>query len=812
MTMQSLEQVLTIIHRIQNSVEVIATSQKQSQQEAWKETLDVLTQLVTLVQNCGTREFIPQLQPALSDLQSDLDIIYAECQRRSAHTIKKRGLLRVSAVLPKWVVGKFVGREVAGLREKIRYTHTNFETAVRQLDKGRSQEPSIAGPSGLSQQLTKQTSSPVNIEKRVPTSSKGATYTHILSGVHWGTASSPSRAVETAEIYDEWGTDDPEDWVAILTEMRNNVQDLAGSLLGKVQLGRRDGRVVTSHASNPSGSKGVYSSGNNNLALELRRMENYLLMQITSFTPPDLCSPHDQFQAAKLTPSYPIVVSGHSWDVAVGRATDLFYSLNIPNLDMRSPEAASTLFDLSQALEDLCMHNYSYTVATWALQIRRGLYHSDKDTHRRNLASVLSLKARVLGRLGKIDGAMIAARGAVQLCYEEQVLQGVQLARALHVQASLLNAGGKKSEAKAMAMEMVEILAALGDEKPHLRLFLSLARASLSDLLVDTEEYPDALATVQAAIKSARALIGVVDSRPALAIALLVRARALGTQGERGSAYVAGVQAVRHLRDLTSERPGFSTFLACALVLSSRHLHTAGFYWEARKHAEEAVELYRNLHTSAPQAFARHYAEALGHLVQLRVADENDGEEADSEVFDMAQHAASLFREASVTDSDTLASVLVVVASHLLKARRLQDASASAEEAVGIRRRKWSQNPDQHAPAAFVDALRLASSCFPATEEGLEYAKEAVQVHKERKVLDRDAHQDLLAHLLMDVFSRLTELGRDVEAIPWKTEAAKLNMDLVESTDRPAAHFKGTPDSIMRHGSDTEDDKEKEDT
>lgn len=791
---------------------MIATSQKQSQ-EAWKGTLDVLAQLVTLVQSCGTREFSPQLQPALNDLQSDLDIIFAECQRRSAHTIKKRGLLRVSAVLPKWVVGKFVGREVAGLREKIHYTHANFETALGRLEKKRSQDSNIAGPSGLSRQLTKQTSSPVSTEKRVTTSSKGAAFasihTQIPVGVHWVTVSS-GPAIEAAEIYersDEWGTDDPGDWVAILTEMRNNVQDVAGSLLGQVRRNRRDGRVAISHASNPSGSKGVNSSGNNNLALELRRMENHLMMKITSFTPPDLCSPHDQSQAAKLTPSYPIVVSGHTWDVAVGRATDLFYSVNIPNMDMRSPEAASTLFDLSQTLEDLCMHHYSYTVSTWALQIRRGLYHSDKDTHRRDFASVLSLKARALGRLGKIDGAIVAARGAVQLCQEDRVIQGVQLARALHIQASLLSAAGRKSEAKAVATEMVETLASLGDEKPHLRLFLSLARASLSDLLVDMEEYLEALATAQAAIKSARALVGVVDSRAALAIALLVRARALSAQGERGSAYVAGVQAVRHLRDLTSERPSFATFLARALVLSSRHLHAAGFYWEARKHAEEAVGLYRNLHASAPRPFARHYAEALGHLVQLRAADESgDGGDADSEVFDMAQHAAGLFREGSVTDSDMLAGVLVVVAGHLLKARRLLDAGAPAEEAVGIRRREWSQNPNQHAAAAaFVAALRLASSCFPGTEEGLEYAKEAVRVHKDRKDLDRDAHQDLLAHLLMDVFSRLTELGREVEAIPWKTEAAKLNVDFVESTDRPAAHFKGNPDSSE---SESEDDKE----
>jgi len=417
--------------------------------------------------------------------------------------------------------------------------------------------------------------------------------------------------------------------------------------------------------------------------------------------------------------------------------------------------------------------------------------------HRRDLASVLSLKARVLGRMGQIDDAMIAARGAVQLCYEDQVLQGVQLARSLYVLTSLLNAARMKSEAKAVAIEMVEILTALGGEKPHLRLFLCLARASLSDLLVDIEEYPEALATAQAAIKSARTLIGSVDSRPALAIALLVRARALSAQGERGSAYVASVQAARHLRDLTSERPGYTTFFARALVLSSYHLQTAGFYWEARKHAQEAVGLYQNLHSLAPQAFAPHYAEALGHLVQLRAAADEDD---DAEALGMAQRAVDLFHEASLTDSDMLATMLVVIATNLLEAERLQEAAVPAEEAVGIRRRKRTKEPDE-----YVAALRLASECLPGTEEGLQYAKEAVQVHKERDDLDRDSHQDLLAHLLLGVFSRLTELGREVEAIPWRTEAAKLNMDLVESTGRPAVHFN---DSFIERGSETENDRE----
>ena len=130
--------------------------------------------------------------------------------------------------------------------------------SIRPPENGPGRESSIAGPSRLSPQITKQTGSPVIIEKRVPTSSKGATVASTSVFVYGGTALSPGRAVETAEIYegsDEWGMGDPEDWVAILMEMRNNIQDLAGSLLGQGQLSRRDGRVTTSHASNPSGSK-----------------------------------------------------------------------------------------------------------------------------------------------------------------------------------------------------------------------------------------------------------------------------------------------------------------------------------------------------------------------------------------------------------------------------------------------------------------------------------------------------------------------------------------------------------------------------
>lgn len=35
--------------------------------------------------------------------------------------------MRVSAVLPKWMVGKLIWRDYAGLREKIRFTSAGFE-------------------------------------------------------------------------------------------------------------------------------------------------------------------------------------------------------------------------------------------------------------------------------------------------------------------------------------------------------------------------------------------------------------------------------------------------------------------------------------------------------------------------------------------------------------------------------------------------------------------------------------------------------------------------------------------------------------
>jgi hypothetical protein len=58
---------------------------------------------------------------------SELEATCTQCRRYST---KKKGMRRVSAVLPKWMVGKFLKREFTRLQEKITQIHYNFEVCA----------------------------------------------------------------------------------------------------------------------------------------------------------------------------------------------------------------------------------------------------------------------------------------------------------------------------------------------------------------------------------------------------------------------------------------------------------------------------------------------------------------------------------------------------------------------------------------------------------------------------------------------------------------------------------------------------------
>ena len=58
---------------------------------------------------------------------SDLEATCVQCRRYSA----KKGVRRVSSVLPKWMVGKFLHREFARIQAKITLIHYNFEVCFQ---------------------------------------------------------------------------------------------------------------------------------------------------------------------------------------------------------------------------------------------------------------------------------------------------------------------------------------------------------------------------------------------------------------------------------------------------------------------------------------------------------------------------------------------------------------------------------------------------------------------------------------------------------------------------------------------------------
>jgi hypothetical protein len=104
----------------------------------------------------------------------------------------------------------------------------------------------------------------------------------------------------------------------------------------------------------------------------------------------------------------------------------------------------------------------------------------------------------------------------------------------------------------------------------------------------------------------------------------------------------------------------------------------------------------------------------------------------------------------------------------------------------------------------FVCALILAVACCPSSKAGLEYAKEAVKAHRLRRDLEHAVHEQILIHLLIDIFLWLRELECEVEAILFKTKVARLNPDVVKSVDPPAVsagadYHKGQLGNMMEY-------------
>ncbi len=140
-----------------------------------------------------------------------------------------------------------------------------------------------------------------------------------------------------------------------------------------------------------------------------------------------------------------------------------------------------------------------------------------------------------------------------------------------------------------------------------------------------------------------------------------------------------------------SERPAFTHFLANALVLSSpqSRSYSTGKHVKNCRRGRRVPSYPTHVRTAGLRSALRRGSWTARTTTRSHGRDEPTRrwreEDLTAEVFDMAQRAATLFRETSIRDSEALADirVLLVIVTQLFEASRVQEAVANAEEAVG---------------------------------------------------------------------------------------------------------------------------------
>ena len=430
--------------------------------------------------------------------------------------------------------------------------------------------------------------------------------------------------------------------------------------------------------------------------------------------------------------------------------------------------------DLAQALYELGLHEYASMTSGFALELARDMYAAAPDDFRLHVASIQSLRANILVNLKQNEEAVRAADEAVALYKEHGRLQGVptpELTYARLDQAVLLCSIGLKEEGAGVAFKLLNE----ADEswKDSDRKYISaLCQLCLSNACIEIDS-DLALSVAEEAIDHCHGRTQLdLNFRAVLAGALLTKSKILSTKGQHDKAYALSSQAVDLLRVIRVEMPVFSLILAHALDTYSHQLLGANRDAESYQIAQETAELWKAMRPSAPGAITRPLAWALFHLAKFRRQD-GDQDALRNELL-ASESAVGMFREVSPPDAAGLADALYLAADRSFELDKKHEAAFYAEESVQYFREAASQAPDKYAPD-LIFSLSLASSCLASvarTDDALEYAKQAVEVQRERMgMVEYDIE---LRKLLTDVVLRFEEADRQWEALPWFQELQAL--------------------------------------
>jgi tetratricopeptide (TPR) repeat protein len=337
----------------------------------------------------------------------------------------------------------------------------------------------------------------------------------------------------------------------------------------------------------------------------------------------------------------------------------------------------------------------------------------------------------------------------------------------------------ERSTARRVAAWLTDLTASIGDPEDLVWIAHALPQQTLilRDLAL-------AVSTTIADGRARRANeSGEMSDVAAAASAFNDLANRLSDLGRREEALAAAEQAVDLYRALAASRPdAFTPDLATSLNNLAAALSDLGRREEALAAAEQAVALRRALAASRPDAFTPDLATSLNNLATM-LGDLGRREDA----LAAADQAVALYRTLAASRPDAftpdLATSLNNLAAMLSDLGRREDALAAAEEAVALYSALAASRPDAFKPYLAGSLNNLAKMLIDLgrREDALAAAEQAVALRRALAASRPDVFRPYLAGSLSNLANMLSDRGQREAALDAAQEAVDLYRALAAS-------------------------------
>ena len=224
------------------------------------------------------------------------------------------------------------------------------------------------------------------------------------------------------------------------------------------------------------------------------------------------------------------------------------------------------------------------------------------------------------------------------------------------------------------------------------------------------------------------------------------------------------------------QRENILSHLAARVGTLGIRLSNLGRREEALAASQEAVDIYRRLAQTRPDAFLPDLATSLNnlgsHALQPRAARGGAGRQPRGR-----RHLIGASRKRAPTPSSpTSRSSLNNLGADLSNLGRREEALAASQEAVDIYRRLAQTRPDAFLPdlAMSLNNLGACLSDLGRREEALAASQEAVDIYRRLAQTRPDAFLPDLAMSLNNLGVDLSNLGRREEALAASQEAVDI--------------------------------------